>query len=142
MTLVRSPALVLFVVAMGVTACARDLGATPEPTRPTRSIPAVPTIPPSDEPLTCEVPSEIMEPFLADADERPGAAVDEIDVVTAVQVTYTDGSLDCPEPGMLYTQALVDGYQVVLDADGTELDYRVTRDGGFRLCEEPGRPAG
>ena len=102
----------------------------------------MPTIPPSDEPVTGEVPAEIMEPILADAAERTGAAVDEIDVVTAVQVTYTDGSLDCPEPGMLYTQALVDGYQVVLDADGTELDYRVTRDGGFRLCEEPGRPAG
>ncbi len=36
---------------------------------------------------------------------------------------------------MAYTQALVDGYHVVIVAGGEELDYRVGSGGSFRLCE-------
>jgi hypothetical protein len=129
-------------VVLAAVACARDLGASPEPSRPTRTAPDLPSVPASEDAGIGEVPSDILDRVVADAAERTGAAADAIDLVTAVAVTFNDGSLDCPEPGMLYTQALVDGYRVVLDADGTELDYRVTADGGFRLCEEPGRPAG
>jgi hypothetical protein len=83
-----------------------------------------------------------MGPLLADAAERSGVAQDAIVVVEAVSMTWNDGSLGCPEPGMAYTQALVDGYHVILDADGEELDYRVNLDGGFRLCEAVRTPSG
>ena len=43
---------------------------------------------------------------------------------------------------MAYTQALVDGYQVILRAGDEALDYRVTAQGGFRVCEDGGRPSG
>ena len=56
-------------------------------------------------------------------------------------MTWPDGSLGCPQPGQVYTQALVDGYHVVLDADGDELDYRVGSGGSFNLCEN-GLPRG
>ena len=36
---------------------------------------------------------------------------------------------------MYYTQALVDGYQVIVSAGGKEYDYRAGS-GGFRLCEQ------
>ena len=42
---------------------------------------------------------------------------------------------------MSYTMALVDGYHVILVAAGEELDYRVGAQGGFRLCENGGRPS-
>jgi hypothetical protein len=57
-------------------------------------------------------------------------------------VTFSDGSLDCPEPGMSYTQALVDGYQVEIEAGDETLDYRVGAGGSFRLCESDGPPGG
>ena len=88
-----------------------------------------------------EVPEAILDAILADAAQRSGVEADDIAVTRAESVTWSDGSLDCPEPGMSYTQALVDGYHVVLDADGEELDYRVTAAGSFVLCEA-GRPAG
>ncbi len=49
--------------------------------------------------------------------------------------TWNDGSLGCPEPGELYTQALVDGFQVVLEIDGERFDYRVGSGTDVRLCE-------
>jgi hypothetical protein len=41
---------------------------------------------------------------------------------------------------MFYTQALVDGYWVVLSYRGQEFDYRVNDRGAFFLCEEPMPP--
>jgi hypothetical protein len=38
---------------------------------------------------------------------------------------------------MFYTQALVDGYWIVVEAEGQSLDYRVTGNGNFRLCDMP-----
>jgi hypothetical protein len=39
---------------------------------------------------------------------------------------------------MFYTQALVDGYWIVVEADGQSLDYRVQSNGFFRVCDRPG----
>lgn len=99
-------------------------------------------MPESDAPITGEVPKAILEPILADASQRTGVAIDELEITTAVAETWTDGSLGCPEPGMVYTQALVDGYQVVIDAAGESLDYRVGSGGAFILCEAGGAPGG
>ena len=107
-----------------------------------RAPPDLATVPPSDEPATGEVPSAIMADLIADAAERTGEEPDAIEVVQAAAVTWNDGSLGCPEPGMFYTQALVDGYHVILRAGDEELDYRVGAQGGFRLCEGSGRPSG
>jgi len=128
--------------------CRSQLGDSPpptastEPSRPAISAPELSTIPPSDEPVTGEVPAEVMAALLADAAERAGVDPETIDVLQAEAVTWNDGSLGCPEPGMSYTMALVDGYHVILLAGGDELDYRAAEQGGFRLCETGGRPGG
>jgi hypothetical protein len=118
-----------------------DPGPTPGSSRPVRTAPPLVTVPPSDEPVIGEVPAEIMDRLVADASDRTGVDVAAVEVVQAAAVTWNDGSLGCPEPGMLYTQALVDGYHVILEAGGEELDYRVGAGGGYRLCEG-GRPGG
>ena len=61
----------------------------------------------------------------------------EPSVIRAEAVTWSDGALGCPEPGGMYTQALVDGYQVVIEVDGQEYDYRVGHGTDVRLCEKP-----
>jgi hypothetical protein len=38
---------------------------------------------------------------------------------------------------MLYSQALIDGFHVILRARGGTHDYRVGRGGAFRRCTEP-----
>ena len=91
---------------------------------------------PSD-PMTGAVPEALISQILDDAADRSGVPADELEVVVAEAVTFNDGSLGCPEPGMAYTQALVDGYRVVVTAAGEELDYRAAEAGGFIFCENP-----
>lgn len=131
---------VLALVAAGCMQPAADGGddGTPSASREPIASPSS-DVPPSDEgePVTGEVPRDILEAIMADAARQTGIGPDEIEVIRAESTTWSDGSLGCPEPGMMYTQALVDGYHVVLDVDGEELDYRVDSAGSFRICADP-----
>jgi hypothetical protein len=123
-------------------ACAGPAADQPRsvPTRPIVSPDTISSI--DGSPVTGEVPSAMLDAIVADAAAQTGIDEAEIEVIRAEQVTWNDGSLGCPEPGMLYTQALVEGYHVVLDVDGEELDYRADAAGRFRICENPDRSGG
>ncbi|MDH3463085.1 MAG: hypothetical protein OEM32_05605, partial [Acidimicrobiia bacterium] len=56
--------------------------------------------------------------------------------------TWTDGSLGCPEPGMSYTQTLVDGWQVLLQVGERLFDYHAGADGIPFLCASPDQDGG
>ena len=56
-------------------------------------------------------------------------------IVRAEQATWSDSSLGCPEPGMLYAQVLTTGIWLVLFHQGQEFDYRVTDNSG-ELCTQ------
>ena len=77
---------------------------------------------------------------IADAAERTGVAAGDIEVVEFSLVTWPDGAIGCPEPGVVYTQALVDGYRIVLDADGTQLTYHGATGADPFLCQSPADP--
>ena len=68
---------------------------------------------------------------------RTGADREAINVLRDEAVVWRDGSLGCPKPGMMYTQALVEGYWVVLEHDGKTYDYRAGNRGYFVLCDQP-----
>jgi hypothetical protein len=79
---------------------------------------------------------------VADLSRRLDVDPADITVLSAEEVTWRDGSMGCPQPGMLYTQALTNGTRVVLEADGQRYHYHA---GGRRsafLCENPDPPAG
>jgi hypothetical protein len=59
-------------------------------------------------------------------------------LIGAEAVTWSDGSLGCPQPGMAYTQALVPGYRVRLRGPEGEMDYHASTRGALVLCP-PGR---
>ncbi|MFK4084650.1 hypothetical protein ACI2LF_11110 [Kribbella sp. NPDC020789] len=78
-----------------------------------------------------------VEQATADLATKLGVQAAGVKVVSAEEVTWSDGSLGCPEPGMRYTQALVNGMRIVLEADGKRYEYH---SGGARppfLCENP-----
>lgn len=130
--------------AIALTACTASQGDA-EPThteRPARTDVVTATIAPdADAPVTGEVPADLLAAILADAADRSGLDAAEIEELRAESTTWPDGSLGCPEPGQVYTQALIDGYHIVLDAAGDELDYRATTSGSFQLCEATGPPS-
>lgn len=49
-------------------------------------------------------------------------------------VTWSDGSLGCPQPGLLYPQALVPGWRVVVGDGGREWVYHASRRGAWIRC--------
>ena len=71
---------------------------------------------------------------LDDAASRTGLAHGDLEVLSAEVVTWSDGSLGCPQPGMMYTQALVPGYRVRIQAGGQVLDYHAGRSGQPVVC--------
>lgn len=91
-------------------------------------VPSTPSMPPS---LTLET---AVQAALADASRRTGLAIDAFQVLSASSVTWRDGSLGCPQPGRVYTQALVPGYRVRVRGAGQEFDYHAGLRGAVSLC--------
>ena len=85
--------------------------------------------------------SQQLKDAIQDLSGRLSVSPDDIRVITEKNVTWRDGSLGCPQKGMMYTQALVPGTLIVLRVDDTEYEYH---SGGGRApfyCENPVSPA-
>lgn len=78
----------------------------------------------------------LVEQAKADLAARLGIAVDEITVVSAEAVVWPDGSLGCPQPGMAYTQVLVEGAKIVLWAEGRTWPYHAGGERSPFLCDQ------
>lgn len=81
-----------------------------------------------------EVPADHLAAVLSHASGIAGVDVSSLVVTRAEFVEWSDGSLGCPEPGMLYPQVVTPGYWVEVTHPGGVLDYRLTKDGAIRLC--------
>ena len=79
-------------------------------------------------------PDALLAEALADASRRSGIEVSELVIEKSARVTWNDGALGCPEPGMNYTQALVPGWHLVVRAADQVFDYRSADRGRFMLC--------
>lgn len=87
--------------------------------------------------ITGVAPDLVIQEVFAAAEALTGLDRVDMTLMRAQAVTWSDGSLGCPEPGVGYTQALVDGYWVQLEVENSTLDYRVTDRGHIQLCERP-----
>jgi hypothetical protein len=112
--------------------------ATPPSVPPSLS---VEPLPPQSSPAPSTMAGTPIEPTMqlvtdavTDLARRLDISPDEVTIVEAVAVTWPDGSLGCPEPGMMYPQVLVDGTLVVLEAGGRRYEYHGGRP--LFLCEQ------
>jgi hypothetical protein len=129
---------VLVAMTVALAACGVEPAPGPDPvdtTLPARTPPTLERVEPAPAPVTGEVPDEYLAAVLEDAAERTGLPVEGLVVIRSEFVEWSDGSLGCPEPGMMYTQAIVPGYRVEVGAGDGVLDYRLDDGGRFRLCE-------
>ena len=102
-------------------------------TPPAELAPTLPTVPGVNSQANMSLESAV-QVAMADAARRSGLAVSAIKLASAERVTWPDGSLGCPQPGMLYTQALVPGYRIRIQAGRALLDYHAGMRGAPRLC--------
>jgi hypothetical protein len=87
----------------------------------------------SARPMTTDLKA-MVEAALDDAARRTKIDRTRLTVLSAGSVTWSDGSLGCPEPGKAYTQALVPGYRIRIQAGAEVLDYHAGRRGVPALC--------
>ena len=85
---------------------------------------------------------EAVQAALQDAASRSALAAARLQVVLAEPVTWPNGSLGCPAPGRMYTQALVPGYRIRIAAGSQTLEYHGGREGPPSYCpaERVGQP--
>ena len=72
---------------------------------------------------------------------RLGIPEGDIEILAEENVTWRNGSLGCPKPGMMYTQALVEGSRIVLRAGGRDYSYHSGAGKPPFYCEDPVSPA-
>ena len=100
--------------------------AAPEPSPPSRR---------AEAPVSTELQSKV-QAALADAARRTGLDTAALKVISAEQVTWPDGSLGCPAPGMMYSMALVPGHRIRIQAGTQLLDYHSALNGQPVLCPQ------
>jgi hypothetical protein len=83
---------------------------------------------------TGEVPQQLLALFRDDLARRALVKPDTITVVSATEQQWPDGSLGCAKPGEMYTQMIVPGYRVVLQAGGEKYAYHSDQRGKFVVC--------
>jgi hypothetical protein len=110
------------------------------PPRLPAQVPA--SAPPQGKLVTAEVPPDLIEKMRADLAQRVGIAASAAKVVRAQAIEWPNGALGCPEPGKMYTQAIVPGYVVELQHEGKTYSYHASKNGYFALCDKPTRAAG
>ena len=81
-----------------------------------RPFPTLERVEPLPAPVTGEVPDDLLALVLEDAAGQSALDIDELVVVRSEFVEWPDGSLGCPEPGMVYTQVPREGLLIRLQA--------------------------
>jgi hypothetical protein len=115
---------------------------TPDEAYPAPVAPELPTGYPVETPESFalpagEVPQKFLDIALDDLVSQTGADRVAVSVLSAEAITWPDGSLGCPQPDTMYTQALVDGYRIVLGLGEEKFNYHLSDTGAFVLCDIP-----
>lgn len=116
------------------TGCALSSVPTPTPLpprSPATPTPATPTPSPVAIPPGAEAAVAAARKHLA---ERLQKSEQEIAVGRVEPVDWSDSSLGCPKPGMMYAQVITPGYRIILAAGGITYEYHSGRGGNAIPC--------
>jgi len=73
----------------------------------------------------------IVDAALADAAKQSTA---QARVLEVERVRWGNASLGCPQKGMAYTEAVVPGWRIVIDAGGRTIEYHSSLKGPPHMC--------
>ena len=82
-----------------------------------------------------EIPAALLGKIRAEVATAQGVNESEVTVVSTQAVNWPNGALGCPKPGMMYTQAIVPGYRVEVEAAGHRFTYHASAKGSFKRCD-------
>lgn len=108
---------------------------------PTRfEVTGIPTVPAPQPPMTqpTDIPQagneSIVQSVVEDLAKRLNVPMYNIQVTTQEAVTWPDGRLGCPQPGMSFIQVPVEGIRIILSHSGVNYEYHAGQS-NFVLCE-------
>jgi len=84
-----------------------------------------------------DLPAAFIAAVKVEIADDAGVSVNEVTIISAEALTFPDGSLGCPVPGLNYIQVQIDGFKVVGSAAGATFDYRGTSPSDITRCEKP-----
>ncbi len=93
-----------------------------------------PTLTPAAEPSVDPAVAGVTQLALDDAAQRTKIDRDQLEVVTAEVVLWSNGSFGCPQDDTLYTQAPVQGFRIRIRAGDQLLDYHAGVGGKPFFC--------
>jgi hypothetical protein len=76
----------------------------------------------------------VVDAVRADAGLLAGMDAGRVQLLSVEELVWSDGSLGCPQPGVMVTQALVPGWRIRVQAGERTLDYHASRRGQWLLC--------
>lgn len=66
-----------------------------------------------------------------------GIAANDVTIVNVEEVQWSDGSLGCPQPGMMYPQVITPGFRITLEAGGKRYSYHTDTRQRVVRCDNP-----
>ncbi|GIM64423.1 hypothetical protein Pve01_83230 [Planomonospora venezuelensis] len=137
MTTTRRPALLLAACTLLVACGAPDRSPSTEETAVDPSQSSSPSSPsPSSGPSGDAARPDVVQ-AVDDLAATLGVDAGDVEVVSVEEVTWRDGSRGCAQPGMAYTQALVDGSRITLRAGGRTYEYHAGGSQPPARCDKP-----
>ena len=93
-------------------------------------------------PLTPPISSlqNLIEHAKADLAQRLSIPATQVTVVDARDVVWSNSSLGCPQPGMMYAEVLTPGYLILLNVDGQGYEYHAGKNSDAFYCANPSPP--
>lgn len=124
------------IVGLLLTGCA--MSAPPATVMPSSS----PTSHPAETPAGNAMPVATVSPDLQPIAEKAQAILtqtlkvdpDAVTILSVQRVQWSDASLGCPQPGMMYAQAITPGYLVQAEVDGQTHEVHLNQQGKGLLC--------
>jgi hypothetical protein len=132
-------------LALAMTGCVPSQINTADPTKIPLStlIPVEPTKG-DNSPMNPSLPTPsvsgleaLIEKAKEDLAQRLSISTSDIVLVDAKEVVWSDGSLGCPQPGMMYTQVLTPGYLIKLKYDIRDFEYHAGKNRSLTYCKNP-----
>jgi len=126
--------LTIIALALAVAACGSD--SAPQ-TGNMRGSNSAKTMDPIKVPVMMDLDQQVAS-ARDDLADRLGVAADDLRLLEAESVRWSDSSLGCPLPDRAYTQVVTPGVLVRLAHGKTVYEYHAGRGGTPFLCEPPG----
>lgn len=112
---------------------------TPLPVTPTVGSTPTPEFMPSPTPVPAGDTVTTQATLAAQqiASDALGVAPDQVKVLSMTPVDWSDASLGCPQPDMMYAQVITPGYQAQVEVDGQVHDVHMADNGHGVVCTTP-----